>query len=182
MTVGSPLLVPGREPRSASPTPPGGERRSPRKQRAPPHHPPDRAEGPGAQLGRLARRPYLGSRGSAGLVAAAEAAGAAAAARAGVRGSPWRARRCARLGCAARFPGAGGDQADRGAARGRRRPSWKTPPLACLPPSLQPAWGLPSFLRLPGALARLGPRPTPPFCASASSGSGADTPSPPLGA
>ena len=127
---------------------------------------------PGIPLGRLARPwHYLGSRGSAGLLAAVATA---AAARAGVRGSPWRAG--AALRSAARRASRGREEIDR--TEGRRR----GPAEAELKNSssrLSPAPGQPSFLRLPGALARLGLRPTPSFCASASSGAGL-TPPPPL--
>lgn len=126
---------------------------------------------PGIPLGRLARpRHYLGSRGSAGLVAAVATA---AAARAGVRGCPWRAG--AALRSAARRASRGREEIDRteGLRRGPAEAELKNSSSR-----LSPAPGQPSFLRLPGALARLGLRPTPSFCASASSGAGL-TPPPP---
>ena len=156
LTVGSLLPVPGHEPPPrVTPASPGrGQPRSEQTKGAP-KPPSRRAKGPRRPLGRRPRpRPYLGSRGSAGPSAAATAA-AAAAARAGVRGSPCSpALRSARLRCA--LPGGG-----RRPTRPRGCAAGQAGKLLLSPVSLPPARGLPSFLRLPGALAQLGLQPTP---------------------
>lgn len=79
---------------------------------------------------------------------------------------------------AARFQGAEETDAAEGLRGERAKPSWKTPPLAALPPPSLPPGACPPPSASPGRWRGPGLRPSPSFSASASSGSGASPPGP----